>query len=195
MKIAITGHTSGIGKTLTELCDHKKIEWDGFSRSNGFDITSETFQTRLPEIVEDYDVFINNAYVNYTQVDLLYRLWEHWKFLDKQIVCISSASPDVIKPFEWPYSIHKGALDKACAQLCNISDSNCRVTNIKPGWVNTPMSAGYPEYKKLDPHYVAEVIIWCITQPVYLESLTIQPRHAVYDHVKQFDPSGFRFTK
>ena len=86
MKIAITGHTSGIGKALTKLCDHKKIEWSGFSRSNNFDITSKSFQTLLPEVVEDCDVFINNAYDKFTQVDLLYGLWKHWKFLNKQII-------------------------------------------------------------------------------------------------------------
>lgn len=175
MKIAITGHTSGIGKAFIELCDHKNIEWSGFSRSNHYDLTMQPLAPALA--IEECDVFVNNAYAGFAQVDVLYAVWDKWKSFDKQIVCISSVSPDVTKDHVWPYSIHKGALDKACAQLHNIPESNCRVINIKPGWVDTPRVASYEVPHKMDPNYIAEVILWCIKQPEYIQSLTIQPRH------------------
>ena len=43
----------------------------------------------------DCDVFINNAYHEYAQVDLLYRIWVKWKDQRKQIVCISSVAGDI----------------------------------------------------------------------------------------------------
>ena len=139
MKIAITGHTSGIGKSLFDYYESvRRLRDDtalGFSRSNGYNINNPQ---KIIEQSLDSDVFINNAYAEFAQVELLYGLWKHWKFLNRQIICISSVSPDVTKGFEWPYSIHKGALDKACAQLHNIPKSNCRVINILSSCHNCP---------------------------------------------------------
>ena len=176
MKLAITGHTSGIGKAFAELCDHKNIEWSGFSRSNGFDISQR--DEWLTQAADDCDVFINNAYDKFYQVDLLYDLWDKWSALDKQIVCVSSTSPDIPKDHVWPYSIHKAALDHACIQLQNIKESKCRVIDIKPALVDTaPVDKLWPELPKMDVHYMAEVIMWCIQQPEYVQMLKIQPRH------------------
>ena len=83
MKIAITGHTSGIGKALYNRCKEQSLprhEPIGFSRSNGYDInmltkTLKQFHTRAT----DCDVFVNNAHDKFAQVDLLYALWEEWK--------------------------------------------------------------------------------------------------------------------
>ena len=59
MKIAITGHSKGIGKACFDVLskDHEVI---GFSRSNGFNIN----QPRKIFIASiNCDVFINNAYI------------------------------------------------------------------------------------------------------------------------------------
>ena len=175
MKIAITGHTSGIGKAFTELCDHKNIEWSGFSRSNGFDISQR--DEWLTQAADDCDVFINNAYDKFYQVDLLYDLWDHWKSFDKQIVCLGSVAPDVPRDHGHPYSVHKAALNHACQQLQNTREGKCRVVNIKPALVDTPTAnKWYPEIPKMDPHYMAEAIMWCIQQPEYVQVLQIQLR-------------------
>ena len=58
MKIAITGHTQGIGKRAYDrLCP----DIIGFSRSNGYDITNSGDQKRIIEESKDCDIFINNA--------------------------------------------------------------------------------------------------------------------------------------
>ena len=179
MRIAITGHTSGIGKALYNRCKEQSLprhEPIGFSRSNGYDInmltkTLKQFHTRAT----DCDVFVNNAHDKFAQVDLLYALWEEWKDEKKQIVCISSLAPDVTKKEMYPYSTEKCALDHACEQLQN-SKGKCRVINIKPGFVDTPRVASiYPKIYKMDPDYIARVIIWCIEQPEYLMTLRIAP--------------------
>lgn len=72
MKIAITGHTSGLGKYL-----HDKLKQNhevvGFSRSNGF-LLPDKFIEVLKE-VESCDVFINNAYVNDIQARFIENLY------------------------------------------------------------------------------------------------------------------------
>ena len=167
MRIALTGHTSGIGLALTKQCDN----WIGFSRSNGFDINKPK---PIIEEALNCDVFINNAHDKFAQVDLLYALWKEWKDEEKQIVCISSVSPDVTKNKMWTYSTEKSALDHACEQLQN-SKGNCRIINIKPGFVDTPRVASFDAEHKMDPDYIAKVILWCIEQPEYLMTLRINP--------------------
>ena len=176
-KIAITGHTSGLGKALAEYCDNKGIEWVGFSRSNGNDINDKDFHRRLPKAIEDCDVFINNADMQHNQIALLYKVWESWQQLDKQIVCISSTSQEYLhKDKAYPYDAYKQGLDYACAQLQYILGSRCKVTNIKPGWIDTPLAADYDIPHKMAPSYVAEVVMWTIQQPEHIESLTVSER-------------------
>ena len=40
-KIAITGHTKGIGKAIADLYSKKNYEVIGLSRSNGYDMSSD----------------------------------------------------------------------------------------------------------------------------------------------------------
>jgi NADP-dependent 3-hydroxy acid dehydrogenase YdfG len=181
-KIAITGHTSGLGKALAEYCDNKGIEWVGFSRSNGKDISNKEFYKRLPIAIADCDVFINNAYMQHNQIALLYDVWELWQQLDKHIICISSTSQEYLhKNQVYSYDAYKQGLDYGCAQLQYINGSRCKVTNIKPGWIDTPMVTNYHERHPylpkpdhmMDPNYVAKVIMWTLDQPEHIESLTI----------------------
>ena len=37
-KVAVTGHTSGIGKEIYEYCQFHGADVKGYSRSNGFDL-------------------------------------------------------------------------------------------------------------------------------------------------------------
>lgn len=69
MKIAITGHTKGIGKSLYDYFCKNNHTVFGFSRSNGYDINLN--QDRILDVVKDCDVFINNASSNDSQLQLL----------------------------------------------------------------------------------------------------------------------------
>jgi len=71
MKIAITGHTSGLGRAFYDHFskDHEVI---GLSRSNGYDITKN--QDRIIDAVKDCKLFFNNAYSGIFQGTLITRL-------------------------------------------------------------------------------------------------------------------------
>lgn len=67
MKIAITGHTHGLGRKLYNHLS-KTHEVKGFSRSNGYSLPD-----KINDIVEESsncDLFINNAYADGSQLDL-----------------------------------------------------------------------------------------------------------------------------
>lgn len=75
MKIAITGHTHGIGKTFAEQLNKRGHEIIGISRRNGENIR------RVPHtatLIEPAGLFINNAQSNYAQTELLYEVWKRW---------------------------------------------------------------------------------------------------------------------
>ena len=180
MKFAITGHTSGIGKAIVELCQTKGYQWMGFSRGTGYDIEKAEDCGRIVNESYDCDVFINNAYHEYVQVDLLYIVWVRWKNQRKQIVCISSVAGDIRYHAATPYSVHKAALDHACEQLQSAStialksaSEECKVINIKPGYVDTPWHTGNNSINKLDPHHLANTILWCVEQPVNIQTIRI----------------------
>ena len=173
MKFAITGHTSGIGKAVAELCHVNGYPWIGFSRGTGYDIAED--YDKIVNESSDCDVFINNAYHEYAQVDLLYRIWAKWSDQRKQIVCISSVAADIRYDGVMPYSVHKAALDHACEQLQN-TVSECAVINIKPDYVDTPWHEGNNTINKIDPRHLADDILWCIKQPVHIQTMRISAR-------------------
>ena len=67
MKIAITGHTQGIGKCAFERLSPNII---GFSKSTGYDITKFNDRKRIIEESKDCDIFINNANAGFGQTYL-----------------------------------------------------------------------------------------------------------------------------
>jgi hypothetical protein len=125
MKVAITGHTLGLGRACYI---HYGTNAVGFSRGNGYDINNPA------DIIKDStdcDIFINNAYDGFAQVNLLYELIKTFK---GKIINISSNSSTGVKNKVWPYSVHKAALDKASEQL---SHNGYDVSNIRFGYIDT----------------------------------------------------------
>ena len=86
MKVALTGHTSGIGKAIFErLSPNAK----GFSRSTGYDINNYADRVRIIEEATDCDIFINNASGN-GQTYLAIELFRKWKDTNKIIINVGS---------------------------------------------------------------------------------------------------------
>ena len=114
MKIAITGHTSGIGLALANRLkqNHEVV---GLSRSNGYGIDDTT---AIFDAANDCDIFINNAYSEYQQALLLQLFYSQWKDTAKQIISIGSVvtnyprSQVELDNYPWPYRDHKIALEK-----------------------------------------------------------------------------------
>lgn len=171
MKIAITGHSKGIGKACFDLLD-KDHEVIGFSRSNGFNIVDQF--SSIVRAVKNCDVFVNNAHQGYTQVDLLNAVFEMWKDNpNKTIVNISSLSKyPGLSGNQTGYSATKAALSHQAFILMFKTDRKCRMININPGYVETDMIANIPGIEnksKITPEECANSIVWAINQPQHIE--------------------------
>lgn len=71
MKIAITGHTSGLGKIFYEHYTKLGYEVIGMSRSNGYCLPDNI--SNVAAEANNCDLFINNAYCDTSQSELLHR--------------------------------------------------------------------------------------------------------------------------
>ena len=143
MKIALTGHTSGIGKALYDILSQEH-EVVCFSRSNGYDIKYDITIEKIVQGSLDCDVFINNAYYSLAQVNILNRLWKFWaRDKSKTIVNISSLSKyPGISGNASGYSAHKAALSHQAFLLMFKGNRKCRMINVNPGYVESKRTEG-----------------------------------------------------
>jgi len=76
MKIAITGHTAGIGQSFTKILESRGHEIVGISRRTGENIRRIE---HVAKIIQPCDMLINNAQTAYAQTELLYAVWKQWQ--------------------------------------------------------------------------------------------------------------------
>jgi len=89
-KIALTGHTRGIGKALADIFTAQGHNVEGYSKSNGYDIGEQLVRNTILEQTKNFDIFINNAYHPSGQTALLDSVITQWNETDKLIINISS---------------------------------------------------------------------------------------------------------
>ena len=171
MKIAITGHTKGIGLACANQLNEYEVS--GYSRSNGWDISES--QKLVEEIADkDYDVFINNAYMDIYQELILNLLFPLWQDKDKCIISIGSYVidyPPIKKQNEqWPYKEHKVSLTKTFRKLSK-TEKTCRLHLINPGPTDTEMLSQYNNITKMDPSNVAMMVKLMIDNPHIKEAV------------------------
>jgi NAD(P)-dependent dehydrogenase (short-subunit alcohol dehydrogenase family) len=132
MKVGITGHTKGIGKEISEYFLKNSYEVVGFSRSSGYDISKEIDRNKILEQLDHFDIFVNNAYNNFddSQLIILESIIDKWKDREKIIINVSSRWTDS----DHPYSLGKLSLDKVCEKYKN---SKVYIINLKPGLTDT----------------------------------------------------------
>lgn len=150
MKIAITGHSKGLGaefKSHYESLGHTVL---GFSRRNGYDLRNWAKLQSMLEQIKDCDMLISCAKPDFVQTTLLYEIYKLWQGQDKTILNISSAltclptnPPHLFAdPMMDLYRTSKLSLNEACSQLSFKSELP-RIMLVKPGhlYSNTPSAA------------------------------------------------------
>jgi NADP-dependent 3-hydroxy acid dehydrogenase YdfG len=192
VKVAITGHTSGIGLAIADAFRARGAEIVGLSRSTGYDMAAR--RDEMVAAAAACDIFVNNRhqYNDDSQLQLLFRLAEAWQGQDKTIINLGSRAGEcyiIGRPD--PYSVYKHALDAACQQLFDRADQRPRVVNIRPGFVDTDSVKG-AQVPKLSPQDIARVVMWVVDQPahVYISSVTLA-HHVTKDTAVQ-QPSPAR---
>ena len=157
MKIALTGHSKGIGAAVFEDLVAKNYEVFGYSRSNGWDIKDTN---RVANEIAGADCFINNAHSfqhGWAQTELLRKVWLLWKDdPSKTIITIGSYGTEFTQRRDHPYTIYKHALDQTVKQL-RAAATNPHMVNIRPSWVDVPRVSEFDD-PKIDPQSMADVI-------------------------------------
>jgi len=134
-KIAITGHTSGLGKSFFDLLTQQGHHVVGFSKSNGYDIRDYSIVSKIINEIKSFDLFINNAKPDYSQTQIVYRLAREWSG-----TVLSIGSKVVTKPTNWTdtflleYVTQKIALSHAHQVLEKIS--TCKLILTHPDHID-----------------------------------------------------------
>jgi NADP-dependent 3-hydroxy acid dehydrogenase YdfG len=153
LKIAITGHTAGIGQALAEQYTGLGHEIVGLSKRDGNNIRN------IPKIVEQIlpcDMFINNAQAGYAQTELLFEVAQRWTGTGKQIIVISTMMTQdpvsVLPSLDMDqYRIQKVTLEESVKQLRN-RRLGIGIMIVRPGNIATDPSKTVPP--------AADVNVW-----------------------------------
>jgi len=145
MKIAITGHTAGIGQALANEYASAGYEILGLSKREGNNIRNTP---KICDQIESCDVFVNNAQAGYSQTELLFEMVDRWQGTKKHIVVISTMmtqDPVSVLPGLGMdhYRVQKVALEEAVKQIRN-RRLGVRLTVVRPGNVATSSDKTVP---------------------------------------------------
>jgi NADP-dependent 3-hydroxy acid dehydrogenase YdfG len=151
MKIAITGHTAGIGQALARQYVNQGHQIVGLSKREGNNIRN------IPKIcdqIEPCDVFVNNAQAGYAQTELLFEMTQRWTGTQKHIVVISTQMTQYpVSPLPGldmeQYRIQKVALEESVKQLRNCNPG-VRFTIVRPGNIATSTDKTVPPAADVD---------------------------------------------
>lgn len=148
MKVLVIGGSKGIGKDIVDYFNGKSV-----SRETGHNIQAPANRTKIKEMSLDFDIVVNHAFCgDNSQNFMLKELIDHWKFENKQdgyIFHTGTISTYYIK-HDWNmYSVYKGQGDeiaKRAAKKCQHGAYPFRVTNIRPGMLDTEKSRNKPHW-------------------------------------------------
>ena len=138
MKIAITGHTAGIGQALAEEYQLDGHDIVGLSQRDGNNIRNTP---KICDQIEPCDVFINNAQAGYAQTELLFEMAQRWSGTGKQIIVISTMmTQEPVSSLTGldmdQYRVQKVALEEAVKQIRH-RRLGLKLTIVRPGYVAT----------------------------------------------------------
>ena len=180
-KIAIIGHTKGIGKAIADLYRRKKYEIIGLSRSTGYDLATD--QEKIMEKLVDCELIVVNAYAKFGQYHLLKRIYSEFHHHYKKVVVITSTSGTPQGKDEENYGAdyneycwHKEHLIKYISELQEeLFNKPLSVYDVCPDVVDTDMIKGLWEgLPKLKADEVADTVRYCFESPFNINKIVVQ---------------------
>jgi NADP-dependent 3-hydroxy acid dehydrogenase YdfG len=160
MKVAITGHTKGIGLALYNVFTDNGYSVVGFSKSLGYDISSITSRNNIVEACRDCEVFINNAYHQTGQLEMLIGMLTAWNNQPKFLINISSQIVNYNSVFPLEIQNYKNSKLELNAVIKEYQGT-VKVLNILPGLVHTQFYLAkklFDTSAGIDPAHLASLI-------------------------------------
>ena len=151
MKIAITGHTAGIGQSLANSYHSRGHEIVGLSKRHGDNIRNIT---KIAQRIEPCDMWINNAQDGFAQTELLFEMARRWQGTRKHIMVIStmmtqqpsSSLPGLDMDL---YRVQKVALEESIHQIRH-RHLKINITLVRPGNIATSTDKTVPPAADVD---------------------------------------------
>jgi len=180
-KIAVIGHTKGIGKAIADLYKRKKYEIVGLSRTTGYDL--ETDQEKIMEKLKDCELIVVNAYAKFGQYHLLKRIYSEFHHHYKKVVVITSTSGTPQGKDEDNYGAdyneycwHKEHLIKYVSELQEeLFNKPLSVYDVCPDVVDTDMIKGMWEgLPKLTAEEIADTVRYCFESTFNINKIVVQ---------------------
>ena len=184
-KIAVIGHSRGIGKAICDLCKKKKYNVVGMSKSNGFDLVHD--QEKILEKIQDCGLVVLNAHADRGQLTLLKKIYGRHSFDKMKVAVITSTSgieeePDynefqIWDKFEY---VQYCEIKKELIQYINelqeeLISKPLSVYDVCPDVVDTDMTKGLWEHlPKLTSQEVAEAVRYCFESTFNINKMVIQ---------------------
>jgi len=151
MKIAITGHTAGIGQALAKgyILDGHEIV--GLSQREGNNIRNTP---KICDQIEPCDVFVNNAQAGYSQTELLFEMARRWVGTKKHIIVVSTMmTQDPVSSLSGldmdHYRLQKVTLEEAVKQI-RYRRLGLKITVVRPGNIATSPDKTVPPAADVD---------------------------------------------
>lgn len=188
MKIAITGHTSGIGKEIYDKFKEVSCrEIIGMSRSNGYDIEHDF--DKIVEEATGAEMFINNAYRGSQQLKLFHALKNK---VDMMVVMgsVSRFYPNLILT---DYVNDKQNLAEAC-RLESINPNGIPILHLDLGFIegtqinNNDPAAFVSDYNITKQDIVDTIIFWAQKPSIRQIEFRWKLTPFVYNQLKKANP-------
>jgi nucleoside-diphosphate-sugar epimerase len=148
MKYVITGHRSGIGKSIFDYYAKQPDTYCiGYDKSHHLDLNDPKVHSDFIENCKDASVIVLNAHTGqqHTSLETLYNLY---KQQSKHIIVMGSMVSKLWKtPLEVPkgfedYWMKKYLLDQLIEKLYNLN-LPLKISIIRPAWVDTQLATEY----------------------------------------------------
>jgi hypothetical protein len=176
-KILITGNRDyGLCQAVCDMFDEQNYTYECASRDTGWSLDKNEEQLRLAKhfVMNDFNVFINNSALwKFHQIMIAEHMYNAANVagIKSQFIHMGSTADTGVRGRTWRYPTEKKAIRDYNRDLTYMAmgGSNVKSTLLSPGSLTTPsVMKKHPDRQLIDVEYIAEVILWLLNQPEYV---------------------------
>lgn len=191
-KILITGNRDyGLCQAVCDMFEENNFEYECASRATGWQLDTYLEQVRLGNhfVENEFNVFINNSAMwKFHQVMIAENVYNRANDADlhAHFIHMGSTADTGVKGRTWRYPTEKKALRDYNRDLTYMAmgGSNVKSTLLSPGSLTTEnVMKKHPDRQLIDVEYIAEVVLWLLNQPEYvnINEISLDPiQHGTY---------------